>query len=176
MVRSQTRVRVFPQNTYTGSEAHPISYSLGKGEAFPGDKMAVAWSWPAWGKLQLCSHLWLHGRRTNNFPLHLKSLSSRWQNDSERMNCFVKKETRALRVVYWLFLCDWGRKINVLKQSVSRQCVASSVARHFATDMWDPAPKARASLWPMQSTWMEVQMYPVPLPFYSRLLRDWNAK
>jgi hypothetical protein len=30
----------------TGSEAHPASYPMGTGGAFPGGEAAGAWSWP----------------------------------------------------------------------------------------------------------------------------------
>jgi len=29
-----------------GSGAHPVSYPMGTGSSFPGDKAAGAWSWP----------------------------------------------------------------------------------------------------------------------------------
>jgi len=91
--------------------------------------MAVAWSWLAWVKLQLFSPpIWLLGRHRDNFPLHHKISKSRWQNDPEFQNCFVKNEPRALPVVWWPYLCGWGRE-----QSVSRQWVTSRVARHCET-------------------------------------------
>lgn len=59
------------ENSHTGSGAHPVCYSMGTRGSFPGNKAAVAWSWPL--TTILCQHTScvFHGTYRDNFTFHV---------------------------------------------------------------------------------------------------------